>query len=62
MKILHVVGARPNFMKVAPVWEQLRTVYDPEIPINVVELGLIYDCHLERPAGSTGDLRKAVVK
>ncbi|MFB3813050.1 MAG: putative Fe-S cluster assembly protein SufT [Terriglobales bacterium] len=24
------------------VWEQLRTVYDPEIPINVVDLGLIY--------------------
>lgn len=24
------------------VWEQLRTCYDPEIPINIVELGLIY--------------------
>jgi probable FeS assembly SUF system protein SufT len=28
------------------VWEQLRTVYDPEIPVNVVELGLIYECHV----------------
>ena len=24
------------------VWDQLKTVYDPEIPINVVDLGLIY--------------------
>ena len=28
------------------VWEQLRTVYDPEIPINVVDLGLIYECKI----------------
>jgi probable FeS assembly SUF system protein SufT len=26
------------------VWDQMKTVYDPEIPINVVELGLIYTC------------------
>ena len=26
------------------VWEQLATCYDPEIPINIVELGLIYRC------------------
>ena len=25
-------------------WSQLATCYDPEIPINVVALGLIYDC------------------
>jgi probable FeS assembly SUF system protein SufT len=29
------------------VWDQLRTCYDPEIPINIVELGLIYECRLE---------------
>ncbi len=29
------------------VWEQLKTCYDPEIPVNVVDLGLIYDCAVE---------------
>jgi len=41
------------------VWESLKTCYDPEIPVNVVDLGLIYDCHLT-PIG--GDIYKADVK
>jgi len=30
------------------VWQQLRLCFDPEIPVNVVELGLIYDCSVTR--------------
>ncbi|MGH7775465.1 MAG: putative Fe-S cluster assembly protein SufT [Candidatus Binatia bacterium] len=26
------------------VWDQLRTCYDPEIPVNIADLGLIYSC------------------
>ena len=41
------------------VWAQMRTCYDPEIPIDIVELGLIYECKLEPlPDGH----RKALVK
>ena len=29
------------------VWDQLKTCYDPEIPVNIVELGLIYDLSIQ---------------
>lgn len=36
----------------AVIWQQLKTCYDPEIPINVVDLGLIYRCEVtSRPDG-----------
>jgi probable FeS assembly SUF system protein SufT len=28
------------------VWDQLKSVYDPEIPVNIVDLGLIYECQV----------------
>lgn len=34
------------------VWEALKTCFDPEIPVNIVDLGLIYDLAIEKtPAG-----------
>jgi probable FeS assembly SUF system protein SufT len=32
----------------AAVYRQLETCYDPEIPINIVDLGLVYDCEVRR--------------
>jgi probable FeS assembly SUF system protein SufT len=37
---------------VKSVWDQLKTCYDPEIPVNVVELGLVYEVKVEpHPSG-----------
>ena len=35
------------------VWDALKTCFDPEIPVNIVDLGLIYDLAIEQtPAGA----------
>jgi hypothetical protein len=51
-------GAAPNVDDKA-VWDQLRTCYDPEIPVNIVDLGLVYDCVVDQPKG---DPAKVAVK
>lgn len=33
------------------VWEQLKLVFDPEIPVNIVDLGLVYDCTIKEEEG-----------
>ena len=44
---------RPGQLTEEQVYEVLRTCYDPEIPVNIVELGLIYD--LQIPPLPTAD-------
>jgi probable FeS assembly SUF system protein SufT len=43
----------------ALVWAQMKTCYDPEIPVNIVDLGLIYECQLQRIDSVN---RRAVIK
>ena len=42
------------------IWSQLETCYDPEIPVNIVDLGLIYSCELDE--ADEGDGRVARIK
>ncbi len=37
------------------VWDQLKTCYDPEIPVNIVDLGLIYSLEI-KPQEDGGNL------
>ena len=42
------------------IWEQLHTCYDPEIPVNIVDLGLVYKCEVEPYEQEAGKLRVIV--
>jgi len=41
-------GKVPDAGQLEPlVWQQLKTCYDPEIPVNIVDLGLVYDMQIQ---------------
>ncbi len=40
----------------AQVWQALHTIYDPEIPVDLVNLGLIYSVEIDQP-GARVDIR-----
>jgi len=44
-------SATPGEFNENAVWEQMKQVYDPEIPVNVVDLGLIYGCEIKDVEG-----------
>jgi probable FeS assembly SUF system protein SufT len=39
------------------VWDTLKTCFDPEIPVNIVDLGLVYDLVIEPAPGGNSKLR-----
>jgi probable FeS assembly SUF system protein SufT len=43
--------AAPSQFSEKLVWDQLKTVYDPEIPVNIVDLGLLYSCQITPTEG-----------
>jgi probable FeS assembly SUF system protein SufT len=50
----HNAAVPPETFSEEAVWAALRTVFDPEIPVNIVDLGLIYSCLIAPlPFGNT---------
>ena len=44
------------------VWDELRTIYDPEIPVNIADLGLIYSCEIkpQEQGGNVIDIKMSM--
>jgi probable FeS assembly SUF system protein SufT len=42
------------------IWDQMKRVYDPEIPVNIVDLGLVYSMDVERQEDATYKVQVAM--
>jgi probable FeS assembly SUF system protein SufT len=53
---------RQNYLTEQLVWEALKTIYDPELPVNIVDLGLVYSCTItaNESGGKTVAIRMAM--
>jgi probable FeS assembly SUF system protein SufT len=47
----------PEAVEERQVWETLKTCFDPEIPVNIVDLGLIYDLQIDSLPGGASRIR-----
>ena len=56
---LQEVGHQESEFSEAVVWDALRSCFDPEIPLNIVDLGLVYDLAIEEhgEAGRTVEVK-----
>ena len=53
-------GGASGELDEAAVWAELRNVYDPEIPVNIVDLGLVYDLTIEPLATGGSNVQVAM--
>ncbi len=49
---LHFEAPADGRISEAQVWEALHTIYDPEIPVDLVNLGLVYEVRIDQDAGA----------
>ena len=53
-------GNAPQEFSEQMVWDVLKSVYDPEIPVNIVDLGLIYECKIVALDGADQPVPKRI--
>ena len=54
---LHTLVAESDSVAVEKnCWEVMKTVYDPEIPVNIVDLGLVYQCSATPNSAGNNDV------